>query len=180
MNEQVDKYPIDLPQEILSYIEVGYHAFIGCDDPGRRDEIVALLKSKLSSNPVECTDGRGLNTYREFAEAMAKDCKKLSAALGIRSRIAHSLRKRALSISQNLEETMRAFDVTERQGFLILNHIDPIISSQRTVEIEGSLRSVMQLRDEVAVILCGSNDVIDGMVGDYDRPFYLSFRVFRL
>jgi len=75
---------------------------------------------------------------------------------------------------------MKHFSEVERQGYLILNNIDSIISLQQTIEVEGPLRSIMQLRHDIAVVLCGSNKIIDKLVGDSHRPFYLSFRVFRL
>ena len=58
--------------------------------------------------------------------------------------------------------------------------MDQVIELQRTFEFEGPLRSVMQLYDDVAVAIVASNDIINGLVGDYERPFYMSFRVFRL
>ena len=76
-------------------------------------------------------------------------------------------------------DTMALFHESDRQGYLLCNKIDAAIESQSSYEIEGALRSVMQLQNDIAVILCGSNDVIDE-IGRSDRPFYLSFRVFRL
>lgn len=75
---------------------------------------------------------------------------------------------------------MLAFGAAERQGYLILSDIDRPMRMQRTFELEGPLRSVMQLHDDVAIVLIGSNDVINKMVGDNKRPFFMSFRVFRL
>jgi len=51
---------------------------------------------------------------------------------------------------------------------------------QRPIEVEASLRSVMQIYDDVTVVIIASNEMINELVGDYDRPFYMTFRVFRL
>jgi hypothetical protein len=39
------------------------------------------------------------------------------------------------------------------------------------IEFEGPLRSVMERYNDVAVIIPASNEIINGLVGDYDRPF---------
>ncbi len=168
------KYRIDPPDEIVRYIRHGYHAFIGCDDPPRCETFVKFLRDALSGDPVECINGSQALNRHDFAVLIVEACQQLVATLG--SRFQPSL----LGIAPSLEEAMLTFSAADRQGYLILRDIDPAIRMQRTIEFEGPLRSVMQCHDDVAVILIGSNDIINEMVGGYERPFYMSFHVFRL
>jgi len=164
----------DLQKDVASYIQSGEHAFIACDDPNLRNDFVRFLQGTLAGSPIEYIDSDRVSRLRDFAVAIVESCRCLVTT------IASLPMERTPGIANSLKETMLAFDAAERQGFLIIDNIDSVIEMQRTIEIEGPLRSVMQIHNDVAVVLCGSNRVINDMVGSYDRPFYMSFRVFRL
>lgn len=83
-------------------------------------------------------------------------------------------------IASSLEIAMKAYDAANKQGFLVLNNMDPVINMQRRIEFEGPLQSIMQLRNNIAVVIVATKSTIDKLVGDRDRPFFMSFRVFRL
>lgn len=174
MKIQNDEYPIDPPDEILRYIEHGYHVFIGCDDRKTRDSFVDSLQIALDGEIQECIFCGDVSNLRNFATRVVNACQNLVFALGVPSLL------RMLSIASSLEEAMEVYSQRSRQGYLILSNMDDVIQMQRTIEVEGPLRSVMQIHDDVAVVIIASNDTIDELVGDYDRPFYMSFRVFRL
>ena len=89
-----------------------------------------------------------------------------------------AVRVRRGTVSGYLQDAMQLFQLRGKQGFLIFVHIDRMIASQSSFEIEGALRSAMERYDDIAVVLCGSEATIDEMRQD-DRPFYLSFRAFR-
>lgn len=174
MNDSTSKYPIDDPSDIIKYFLYGYHAFIGCDDPSERDSIVESLQISLDGQIQERIFCEDVSTLTDFATKIVETCQSFVVALG-----APSL-QRMQGIASSLEEAMKVYGQSNRQGYLILSDMDNVLDMQRTFEIEGPLRSVMQLRDDIAVVILASNDTIDGMVGDYKRPFYCSFRVFRL
>lgn len=174
MTKSSSNLRLHLPEDISNYIQSGEHAFIACDDSDRRNAFVRSLQDNLADSPVGYIDGNYALKLRDFAVAIVESCHRLIGALGV------SVKQRDLSIANSLDEAMQVFDATGHQGFLIIDNIDPVIEMQRTIEIEGPLRSVMQLHDDVAVVLCGTNKVINDMVGNYERPFYMSFRVFRL
>lgn len=159
--------------DICRYIVSGKHAFVGCDSSVRRDDLARKLALDLSDRPYQVIDASNCQSGQQFAVAFADACNALVGAIDT------SLPPRRFSLSGMLAEVMQQFSQAERQGFLFINHIDSLIQSQHTFEIEGALRSVMQLHDDVTVVLCGSNEIID-LIGQSDRPFYLSFRIFRL
>lgn len=174
MGQNSSMYVEDDPSDVIAYIRDGYHAFVGCNDPERRDSFVESLQIALDGELQECVFGSGISTHEEFATQVVGVCLRLVAALGV------PFLERRPSIATSLEEAMQLYRDRRRQGYLILGDMDRVIEMQRTFEFEGPLRSVMQLYDDVAVVIVASNDIINGIVGDYERPFYMSFRVFRL
>ncbi len=168
------KYPVDDPRDVTNYVQHGYHAFVGCNDPNQYASFVETLQIALDGRIQGCIFCSDISSLRGFAVNVVEACQNLVAALG-----APSL-NRALGIASSLEEAMEVYSKNSRQGYLILGNMDQVIGMQRTIEIEGPLRSVMQLRDDIAIVIVASNETIDGLVGDYHRPFYRSFRVFRL
>ncbi len=174
MSRKVPKYPVDEPADVIDYIQNGYHAFIGCDDGHKCDSFVESLQVALDGEIQKCIACGDLLDCNDFAAELVAACQDFAGALG------QSVLQRRLNIASSLEEVMDLYGEGDRQGFLLLNNMDNVIKMQRTYEIEGSLRSVMQIFDDIAVVIVASNDTINGLVGDYDRPFYMSFRVFRL
>lgn len=174
MSRKVPKYPVDEPADVIDYIQNGYHAFIGCDDGNRRESFVESLQVALDGEIQKCIACGDVSDCSDFAAQLVAACQDFASALG------QPVLQRRLNIASSLEEVMDLYGKRERQGFLILNNMDKVIETQRTMEVEGSLRSVMQIYDNIAVAIVASNDTTNGLVGDYDRPFYMSFRVFRL
>lgn len=174
MSDANSKYRIDEPTDIINYVRSGYHAFVGVDDPNKRDQFVESLQVALDGEIQECITCGDISGRRQFVARIVISCLNLVAALGV-----PFLEERP-NIASSLQEVMGVYSGRGRQGYLILSDMDRVIEMQRTFEFEGPLRSVMQLYDDVAVAIIASNDTINGLVGDYDRPFYMSFRVFRL
>lgn len=165
---------------LLAYVEGGDHAFISCDNRVRREQIVKKLQEYVSHDSVERIDCDGIASISEFSDQLASHLEKLVSTLGLRHRLRYRFRNRQFGISKDLDEAMKSFRESERQGHLILNNIDAVIELQTGMEVEGPLRSIMQQKHDIAVVLSGTSRVIDKLVGDSHRPFYLSFRVFRL
>lgn len=174
MKKSPSTIPPDRPTDIIRYVQSGLHAFVACDELAKRDHIVQSLQDALDEHPVELIDGGQVLDRRDFALRLVTACQRLVSGLE-----GPPLQGRP-SIAGSLEEAMLRYRDEGRQGFLLLNDMDPVIEMQRTIEFEGPLRSVMQRYDDVAVVLLASNDTINHLVGDYDRPFYMSFRVFRI
>ena len=173
MNISTQKYRIDAPTDIIDYIKSGYHAFVGCDCPDERDKFVEALQVALDGEIQECIVGSGISNHEEFVARIIIACLNFVAALGV------PFLERPPNIASSLAEVMDLYGERARQGFLILSEMDRVIEMQQTIEFEGPLRSVMQLQSDVAVVIIASHDTINGLVGDYARPFYMSFRVFR-
>lgn len=167
-------YRTDELTDIINYFKGGHHAFVGCDDPDERDKFVEALQVELDGEIQECIVGSGVSNREEFVAKIVIACLNLVAALGV------PFLERRPNIANSLAEVMDLYSERARQGFLILSELDRVIEMQQTIEFEGPLRSVMQLQSDVAVVIIASHDTINGLVGDYARPFYMSFRVFRL
>ena len=174
MNKNSSKYPIDEPSEIIRYVQNGYHAFVGCDRASERESFVEAIQVALDGEIQTFIPCGVVEDRREFVTQIVVACQGFVLALG------QPMLERTPSLASSLEETMALYRKQDRQGFLILGDMDRVIEMQRTMEIEGSLRSVMQIYDNIAVVIIASNDTINDLVGDYNRPFYMSFRVFRL
>ena len=102
-----------------------------------------------------------------------ESCTELLIAVG------ESLPSGTLRIDECLNATMSKFRLSDRQGFLLIDQIDGVISNQYPYAVEAALRTVMQRFDDVAVVLSGSNAVVTDLC-EADRPFYRSIRVFRV
>ncbi len=122
--------------------------------------------------PLAVIDGRESESGKAFSEKLVSACNNLMRAIGEKTALS------SLTVSSYLLDAMHLFQMREEQGFLIFVHIDPMIESQGTFEIEGALRSAMERHNDISVVLCGSKTTIDKMRQD-DRPFYCSFRTFR-
>ena len=159
--------------EAIRYISRGEHAFVAIDCEHRREAFVQELNEALSGQPCVLIDGQNAVSGRPFARALIQGCDQLVESIGI------GMEPDNCTVSGHLLATMRLFQAQQQQGYLVFNSIDPMIQSQTIFEIEGALRSAMQHNDHVAVVLCGSEATINEMGGS-DRPFYCSFRAFRL
>ncbi len=159
--------------EVLEYLSLGHHAFVGCDSTALLKEFEERIRQSIEGAPVVVIDASELVSGEPFSNAMLAALKKLCRLIHKR------LPKRLVTLSAYLTATMNFYSDQGRQGFLIINHIETLIQSQGNFEVEGTLRSAMQLQDDVAVVLCGPNKTID-LMGRSDRPFYLSFRIFRI
>jgi hypothetical protein len=161
----------DAFSDAISYIATGRHAFIAIDEHETRNRFAVLLDARLKGQPFAVIDGRESESGRAFSEKQVSACNSLVLAIGEKTAL------RSLTVSGYLQDAMLLFQTCEKQGFLMFNHIDPMIGSQGTFEIGGALRSAMERHDDIAVVLCGSKTTIVKMCQD-DRPFYCSFRTF--
>lgn len=161
----------DAFSDAISYIETGQHAFIAIDEHETRDRFAALLDARLKGQSFAVIDGRESESGKAFSGKLVSACNSLILAIGEKTTL------RSLTVSGYLQDAMHLFQSCEKQGFLMFNHIDSMIESQGTFEIEGALRSAMERHNDIAVVLCGSKMTIDKMRQD-DRPFYCSFRTF--
>lgn len=162
-----------------SYVLNGHHAFLACDEEGLRHRVITEIQTALTgqiSETVECGD---IESLSHFSRVLGRRLERLVSRLGFRDSIAYRCRSREFGIAADLDKAMEFFGTAGRQGYLILNGVDRVVNMQRTIEVEGPLRSVMQLKSNIALVLSGSNGTIDMLVGDSRRPFYMSFRVFR-
>lgn len=155
-----DNTPEDSAEKVISYISRGNHAFIACDYPLAIESQIQPLLRTLSSYPVECIRGSKAQNRRDFAVQLVESCQRLVQA------IAGRFQPSLTGIAPSLYEMMSAFRAADRQGFLILTDIDPVIRMQQNLDFEGPLRSVMQRQNDVAIVIAGSNKVINQMVGD--------------
>lgn len=163
--------PMDAAADLIRYFAAGQHAFIACNEAETRDRLVSSICTALDHQPLELIDGRNVQNLQSFATDVVESCARLLSAIGSR------LLQRRLTLSAYLEDAERGFQSKHRQGYLIVNHIDRVIDQQRTFEIEGAFREVMQFYDDVAILWLGSNRTIQKISQD-DRPFYMSFRIF--
>ena len=163
----------------FDYVLDGNHAFLACDDSELLTRIAEKLKAALIQQPTEFVDCFGIESTSEFSSVFSKRCGCLAKTLGITSFLRYRRRNRRLGIANDLRDAMDMFGSKGQQGYMVLNQFDGVVEMQKTMEIEGALRSVMQLRSDVAVVICASHSTINKLVGDSHRPFYLSFRVFR-
>ena len=161
-------------KEISDYICSGSHAIVGCDDLTLRSRLANSIEKKAAGlGPFARISGSTESTESDFEMMIRESCSELLDAIG------ESLPEDMLRIDECLNQTMSIFRSSASQGFLLIDQIDGVISNQHPYVIEGALRAVMQRFDDVAVVLCGSNDVVINICQP-DRPFYHSIRVFRV
>ena len=172
---------------VAAYVGRGRHAFIACDSSYDLCEVASRLVNALRSKLVAQIHGNQIRSVENFAEAVAKSCSDLQAKLGTMKKLRLPLTGAkvestypSLSIATNLTATMRIFNAADSQGFLVIRNIDHVVALQNSIEIEGPMRSAMQRHNDIAIVVCGSNNVINKLAGESDRPFYMSFRIFRI
>ena len=158
--------------DVIRYISRGEHAFVAVDDLSVRESFVEQLKVGTSDKPFALIDCREASSGLAFNNALVSACNSLATAIG------EAGPPNWVTMSGYLLDTMQIFSRRENQGFLVITNIDRVIASQNSFEVEGALRSAMERCDAIAVVLCGSETTITEMGYD-DRPFYLSFPIFR-
>lgn len=159
--------------DAIAYFREGYHAFVASDSVAELDKIVTSIEEELREHPLQVLDGRQPRSLSAFANEIAQACGKLLDSIEAQKP------QRADSLSQWLSHVQKSFQEANRQGYLVVNQIDDVIRAQDTIELEGPFREVMQFNDDVAIVWLGSRDVILE-IHQYERPFYLSHRIFWL
>jgi hypothetical protein len=157
--------------DALKYFALGQHAFVASDAEAQRNLVVREAKKALSGEPLECISGDSIANLEDFGKSIVAASSGLVSSIGACAAIGR------LSLSEVLNETMFEFRERGRQGFLVVNHVDRILALQHSYEIEGAFREIMQRFSDVAVLWVGSNSAILD-IGQSDRPFYLSHRIF--
>ena len=157
--------------DAIEYFVSGQHAFVASDAEAQRNLVVREAKKVLSGKPLECISGDSIANLEDFGKSIVAASSGLISSIGARPAIGR------LSLSELLSETMSKFRERGRQGFLVVNHVDRILALQHSYEIEGAFREIMQRFSDVAVLWIGSNSAILD-IGQSDRPFNLSHRVF--
>ena len=161
------------PSDAVDYFASGYHTFIACDAEEDRDRLVGMITTAVQDSPFELVDGAGTRDLSTFAREIVCACDGLLREIGA-PYPAH-----ANMLSAWLSHIQACYRAENRQGFLVVNHVDDVIEAQETIQIEGPFREVMQFQDDVAIAWIGSRDTILDIHRD-DRPFYLSHRIFWL
>lgn len=159
--------------DAVDYFARGYHTFIACDAAEGRERLVGLIRTAVQDYPLEVIDGAGTLDLSTFAKGTVSACEALLRAIGAPNP------DRANMLSTWLSHIQTCYRTEDRQGFLVVNHIDNVIEAQETIQIEGPFREVMQFHDDVAIAWIGSRNTILDIHQD-DRPFYLSHRIFWL
>lgn len=159
--------------EAVGYVASGQHAFVACDEPAELDQFVSDLSQALVDEPVQIINALEPENNNEFSYRVASACLELLSSIDC------GLSREPLGLHDFLEETMLGFREMNKQGYLIVNHIDTVIDRQSNSQVEGAFRTAMQFYNDVAVVWTASRETILAINGD-DRPFYLSFRNFGL
>lgn len=158
-------------QQVSSYVRRGHHAIVGCDEKEIIASLVATVKADAAESPMSVVSFALASTEREITQMIWNGCSNLVeqiSALALKSELA---------IDSCLAETMIRFSAEACQGILFITEFDRAVQVQQLYTIEGKLRSAMQYADDVAVVLCCSDEVSIEICGP-DRPFYRSFRRF--
>ena len=159
--------------DAISYFGKGYHAFIASDEASDLDKVVASIQDELRDEPLCVIDGRNPTNLSAYANDVVRACEQLLSTIGA------PCPERPDMLSTWLSHLQHCFHAEDRQGYLLVNHIDDVIRAQETFQIEGPFREVMQFNDDVAIAWLGSRNIILE-IHQYERPFYLSHRVFWL
>lgn len=160
-----------IQKELFDYYLSGNHAFVACDDKKRATIWVKELEDRILDNVSITLDCTELSTSADFSQALTDHTNSLLKDLGEKPFVCTQYPGTCLQVLNDLLTRVHS------QGYLLLLNIDDVISGQTNFEIEASLREVMQFRSDVAVLIAGSKSTIVAM-GQSDRPFYLSFRIF--
>ena len=158
-------------QEISNYVRGGSHAIVGCDLRETVASLVATVKADAAESPMSVVSLALASTEQEITQMIWNGCANLVeqiSALALKSELA---------IDSCLAETMIRFSAEACQGIFFITEFDRAVQVQQLYTIEGKLRSAMQYADDVAVVLCCSDEVSIEICGP-DRPFYRSFRRF--
>lgn len=116
---------IDKASAAVHYFSVGHHAFIACNDVGSRDEIVSSIAAALDGKPLQILDARSASDLQTFAEAVAHCCARLLHAIEL------DQQPRQSSLHAYLTHVETCFRSSNRQGYLIINHIDAVIEKSK-------------------------------------------------
>jgi hypothetical protein len=160
-------------QNLLDYYLSGEHAFIACDDAGEMELILGEVRDGLIGRISTQLDCSGLSTFYDFSEALTCCTNEILEQLSV-STLSEIIRP-----GSSLQVLNEALSKRKSQGYLLIANFDEIVSTQDSFAVEASLREVMQFHSDLAVIIAGSRETII-TIGQYDRPFYLSFRIFWL
>jgi hypothetical protein len=158
-------------EDVVQYFASGEHCFVACDDIVVLNQLATSISESLAKERIEVVDGRSVEDLKSFAEAIVECCDNLL------NRVGCCFPRNPESLSECLVDTERCYLDKRQQGFLVINHIDCVIEMQKTFEIEGPFREIMQFYDDVAIAWLGSRDSIIA-IHQSDRPFYLSHRIF--
>ena len=160
-------------REAIGYVVSGQHAFVASDEPAELDLFVSDLRKALVDEPIQIVNALETSSNEQFANRVVSACLVLLASIN------SGLSSAPITLYSYLEQTMLRFGEKNKQGYLVVNHIDTVINRQSTFEVEGAFRSAMQLYDDVAVVWLASRETVLA-ISRSDRPFYLSFRKFGL
>lgn len=138
-----------------------------------RRGVITKLQKALTGQIFETVDCRNIDSLSEFSRVLRKRYERLTSQLGFRKRIAYRLRSHQFGMASEFKRAMEFFGEAGQQGYLILDRIDYAIDMQRTLEVEGPLRSVIKLDYNTALVLSGPNRTINTLVRDSRRPFYM-------
>lgn len=144
---------------------------MACNDADIRDEIVSATRTEFDDKPLVVLDANSAGDLPTFAQAVADCCMRLLHNIWIDQQPIHR------SLHAYLSHAETCFRSNEQQGYFVSNHIDTAFEGQNTFEIEGPFREVMRFYGDVAILWLGSTEAMIE-IGRYDRPFYLSHRVF--
>ena len=157
--------------EISSYVRGGCHAIFGCDQKDTVASLVAKVKADAAGTPMSVVSLASASTEQEITQLIRNGCANLV------EQISAVALESELAIDSCLAETMIRFSAEACHGVLFITEFDRAVQVQQLYTIEGKLRSVMQYADDVAVVLCCSDEVSFEICGP-ERPFYRSFRRF--
>jgi hypothetical protein len=158
---------------ISNYVRAGAHAIVGCDQREAIESLVATVKADAAELPMSVVSLDLASTEREIAHLIWNGCANLAEQVGALAP------ESELPIDSCLADTMTRFSAEACQGVLFITGFDRAVRVQQLYTIEGMLRSVMQRANDVVVVLCCSHEVSLEICGP-ERPFYLSFRRFRI
>ena len=158
-------------KSLCEYVREGNHAFVSCETAAARTHVLDRLQEHLAGIPVQHLAAETISSLEDFGRRYSTSCQDLVAQIGSR------ITPRS-SVSGWLQAAMVEFEEAGRQGALLISGFDNIVSLQRTFEVEGALRSVMQMSADVAVVIFATEKTLV-KIGQDDRPFYLSFPIFR-
>ena len=160
-------------KDVSDYYSSGYHAFIACDCDKTIDTVIESVQNAIQTAPLRVIDARKISSIEQFVRVLR------GAMLDLQSMLDESSLEFSNRLHKALSDLQSLFREKSCQGFLIIHHIDKVIAAQGHYEIEAPFREVMQFHDDVAIMWHGTRETIVE-IRQYERPFYLSHRVFWL